>query len=319
MNIHEIVLEGYRARGRDNAPLEFGTSGSAGLEQLHVRRGESWKELTVRAVFHPCRVELLLPEDGVLEVPWEATEKPLARGQGRIVFQGVRDGVVCNTLDLLYVVSGHSQTEGVGAQERTLGITETILNKMEDFRAEVAQNAQVAQSSSQAAQSSAEMAAQNAQVAVSSAAAAAESESAAATSATNARNREVSAAASAAQAQEKAEEAISSASAAQNAAQSAGESEANAASSASAAAASAQSAGASQADAAASVGTAAEAAQTAVEKAAEASSSAAAAADSQSAAASSAASAEAAAQRAEALAPETVVSSVNGKTGTVTL
>ena len=70
MQVHEIKLTGYQARTAAAAPLNLGTAGSMGNEQLHVTLGEGWEGLAVRAVFRPCRVSRMVPEDGVVDVPW---------------------------------------------------------------------------------------------------------------------------------------------------------------------------------------------------------------------------------------------------------
>lgn len=186
MNIHDVTLEGYFARPGSARVLDFGTVGSTGTERLRIVRGPGWEDLTIRAVFHPSRVDLLLPENGELDIPWEATAKPLMRGQGRIVFQGTKDGVVRNSADILYEVSGHSQTEGLAPQERTPGAMEAVLQKMETDRAEIARNAASARTSEAAAASSASSAQQQAAAAQTSAAAAAQSKAAAASSAASA-------------------------------------------------------------------------------------------------------------------------------------
>lgn len=73
MRVHEIKLTGYQPRTAAGAPLNLGTAGSMGNEQLHVTLGEGWEGLAARAVFRPCRVSRMVPEDGVVNVPWEAT------------------------------------------------------------------------------------------------------------------------------------------------------------------------------------------------------------------------------------------------------
>ena len=65
---HEIKLTRYQARTQDAAPLNLGTAGSMGNEQLHVTLGEGWEGLAARAVFRPCRVSRMVPEDGVVRL-----------------------------------------------------------------------------------------------------------------------------------------------------------------------------------------------------------------------------------------------------------
>lgn len=135
MNVHEIELSGYCARQPSIQNLVLGTAGSRGNEQLHVTLGEDWAGLTVQAVFWPCRAEMPLPSSGLLEVPWEATAKPLTRSQGRIVFQGLEDGRTVITTDLSYEVRGHSPVNGTGPAEYTPSAVEQILTGTAQDRA----------------------------------------------------------------------------------------------------------------------------------------------------------------------------------------
>ena len=75
MNIHKIELSGYTARVAGCEPLCLGTAGSRGNETLQIVLGDGWQGLSVQAVFHPAGVACLVPEDGLLAVPWEATDK----------------------------------------------------------------------------------------------------------------------------------------------------------------------------------------------------------------------------------------------------
>ena len=242
MRVHEIKLTGYQARTAAAAPLNLGTAGSMGNERLHVTLGEDWEELAVRAVFRPCRVSRMVPGDGVVDVPWEATAKPLAEGRGRIVFQG-RDeyGKIVNSLDVLYIVEGTSSTED-SESEYTPSAVQQIIQQ-------VAADATEARNAATEAAGSASNAANSANAAAGSAAAAATSASTAA---------------------QKANEAASSASAADGSQQAAAGSASAAASSASAAAGSQESAAASATAAAESASAAAGSASTAADSAKEA-------------------------------------------------
>lgn len=146
MKTNTIILTGYSARTERAGPLMLGTAGSYGNEQLQIRRGDGWEDLNVRVVFHPCGAELLVPEDGILEVPWEATARPLARGAGRLVFQGVADGRVVNTADLFYEVYPHSPAEGGPPQERTPVLSEELLKQVYEIGAAAESSAQSARS-----------------------------------------------------------------------------------------------------------------------------------------------------------------------------
>ena len=159
MNIHNIILHGYKASAEPPGALYLGTTGSRGSEQLRVTPGEGWEDLAVRVIFHPCRVSMVLPEDGILNVPWEATAKQLVFGQGRIVFQGVREGVIKISTDVQYRLEGHSPVDGCSnPQEPTPGVVEQVLAKMEESRAEISANAFSAKVSEESASASAKQA-----------------------------------------------------------------------------------------------------------------------------------------------------------------
>lgn len=144
MNTHHIDLAGYYPRPRGNNILYLGTAGSHGNEQLQVTLGEGWEDLTVQVIFHPSKVAVQLPEDGLLDVPWEATVKPLTAIQGRIVFQGFNQERLVNTIDLAYTVARHSSTEGRDEEPYTPGIVEEVLNQMAADKEEMLSAAQQA-------------------------------------------------------------------------------------------------------------------------------------------------------------------------------
>ena len=124
MNVHELTLQNYTAAsGCPSACqpiLYLGTAGSYGNEQINVVLGEGWQGLTVKAVFQPSGVPVVVPDGGgVISVPWEATETALDAAKGRIVFEGVTDGRVLISTDIPYAVRSHSDTEGRNSQPPT--------------------------------------------------------------------------------------------------------------------------------------------------------------------------------------------------------
>lgn len=119
MKLHKIELTGYCAKSPDGQALYLGTAGSYGNEQLAVTLGKGWDGLTVTATFQPAGVTVLVPGDGTLDVPWEATETALDAAKGRIVFEGVTDGRVLISTDIPYAVGSHSDTEGSNSQPPT--------------------------------------------------------------------------------------------------------------------------------------------------------------------------------------------------------
>ena len=130
MNTHTIELAGYRAKAPDWPALYLGTAGSYGNEQLAVTLGKGWEGLTVTATFQPTGVTVLVPGDGTLDVPWEATETALDAAKGRIVFEGVTDGRVLISTDIPYAVGSHSDTEGSNSQPPTPSQWEQYVDKI---------------------------------------------------------------------------------------------------------------------------------------------------------------------------------------------
>ena len=123
MNERVIELSGYSAAvvpPKYGQNLFLGTYGSYGNERFNVQLGEGWDGLTVTAIFQPAGVVVPVPAGGgVIEVPWEATEKALPYGEGRIVFKGVQGDRVLISTDIQYCVVSHSDVEGGNAQPPT--------------------------------------------------------------------------------------------------------------------------------------------------------------------------------------------------------
>lgn len=135
MNVHELTLQNYSAAsGCPSAcqpTLYLGTAGSYGNEQINVVLGEGWQGLTVKAVFQPCGVAVVVPDGGgVISVPWEATQSVIAYPKGRIVFEGVTDGRVLISTDIPYAVGSHSDTEGSNSQPPTPSQWEQFVNEV---------------------------------------------------------------------------------------------------------------------------------------------------------------------------------------------
>ena len=194
---HEIELTRYQARTPAASPLNLGTAGSMGNEQMHVTIGEGWEGLVVRAVFRPCKVSRMVPEDGVVEVPWEATARPLTADKGRIVFQGLDEyGKIVNSQDVRYYVQGTSSTEDRDSDYTPSAVQQIIQQVAAD--ATDAQNAATAAAgSASAAASSADAAGQSAASANTSASTASQKANEAADSASAAAGSKTAAAGSA--------------------------------------------------------------------------------------------------------------------------
>lgn len=111
--LHEIKVNGYCAEA--GGPLDLGTWGSYGTEQLHFTFDAAWDDLTKSVTFSTDgytgeAVTLLLPESGLLEVPQQATAARTVRG--RITVLGTRSGVQRISADLPYQTQNHSPVPG---------------------------------------------------------------------------------------------------------------------------------------------------------------------------------------------------------------
>lgn len=159
MNTHSIELDGYYARSRGSSTIYLGTAGSHGNEQLQVTQGKGWEGLTIQVVFHPSKVAVHLPANGLLDVPWEATAQPLSMMQGRIVFQGFDQDRLVNSTDLAYTVASHSPALGRDEEPYTPGIVEGVLNQMAADKDAILQAAQQTGQAKDAAAASADAAA----------------------------------------------------------------------------------------------------------------------------------------------------------------
>lgn len=155
MNTHHVDLVDYCAKSRGNSVLYLGTAGSHGNEQLDVTLGEDWAGLTVQVIFHPGKVAVQLPADGLLDIPWEATAEPLTALQGKIVFQGFSQDRLVNTIDLAYTVADHSSAVGRDEEPYTPGIVEGVLNRMAADKEEILGAARQARQAGDAASASA--------------------------------------------------------------------------------------------------------------------------------------------------------------------
>ena len=188
---HEVKLEKYQATTPSGGPLQLGTAESQGNEFLHIKVGEGWEGLAIKVVFRPCKVSRTVPENGMVDVPWEATKEPLTAAKGRIVFRGLDEsGRIMNSLDLPYTVEGHSPTGDREENKYTPSAVDQIIaeTKADAEAADLSANAAKESQTEAAANAAASMqssnnAAEAARRAESSEGAAAASEKAAASSA----------------------------------------------------------------------------------------------------------------------------------------
>lgn len=140
MKVTQIALTDYKAHLPDcGNQLVLGTYGSRGREYFKIIKCDDWENLTVSAIFQPSGVEVVVPDNCMLEVPWEATQKALPKYEGTIVFKGVDgNGVLINTLDVNYKVEDHSPYIGTNNQEITPSVEEQLINKIADLEKRVA-------------------------------------------------------------------------------------------------------------------------------------------------------------------------------------
>ena len=111
--LHEIRVNGYAAEA--DGPLDLGTWGSYGTEQLHFTFDAAWDDLTKSVTFSTDgytgeAVTLLLPESGRVEVPQQATAAQTVCG--RITVLGTCAGVQRISADLPYQTRNHSAVPG---------------------------------------------------------------------------------------------------------------------------------------------------------------------------------------------------------------
>lgn len=166
MNVHELTLQNYTAAsGCPSACqpiLYLGTAGSYGNEQINVVLGEGWQGLTVKAVFQPSGVPVVVPDGGgVISVPWEATQSVIAYPKGRISFQGYSSGRLVNTSDVFYTVGGSSAGSD-NTPAPTPDEFQQFLQAVKDDATAAENAAKTAQEQAQAAAGSAEASAESA-------------------------------------------------------------------------------------------------------------------------------------------------------------
>lgn len=166
MNVHELTLQNYAAVGgcpsACQPTLYLGTAGSYGNEQINVVLGEGWQGLTVKAVFQPSGVPVVVPNGGgVISVPWEATQSVVAYPHGRISFQGYVSGRLVNTSDVPYTVGGSSAGSD-NTPAPTPDEFQQFLQAVKDDATAAKNAAKTAQEQAQAAANSASASAENA-------------------------------------------------------------------------------------------------------------------------------------------------------------
>lgn len=267
---HDIYLNGYKAVTFEG-PLRLGTYDSYGNERIRVLCSPEWDGLTIVATFKAANaVEVLVDDDGMLDVPPEATAtQQAAAGRCALTFVGTGEGRQTISCTTYYLVQNHA-TVGNVTPDPTPDKWQQFVDQVAADRTaaaaaakEAARNAQDAKTAESNAKDSADNAAASATAAAESAKAAAKLAEAAAQSATKAQGSADAAANSAETAKTAETGAGSSAAAAKNSADQAKASQDAASASASTASSKATAAGNSAAAASASEKNAAASATTA--------------------------------------------------------
>lgn len=157
--LHEIRVNGYAAEA--DGPLDLGTWGSYGTEQLHFTFDAAWDDLTKSITFSTDgytgeAVTLLLPESGRVEVPQQATAAQTVCG--RITVLGTCAGVQRISVDLPYQTRNHSAVPGQAPHSLPSAFEE--ISTAAERACSRAQNAEdaaaLAQTSAQVAQAAAQ-------------------------------------------------------------------------------------------------------------------------------------------------------------------
>ena len=157
--LHEIRVNGYAAEA--DGPLDLGTWGSYGTEQLHFTFDSAWDDLTKSVTFSTDgytgeAVTLLLPENGLVEVPQQATAAQTVCG--RITVLGTCAGVQRISADLPYHTRNHSAVPGQAPHSLPSAFEE--ISTAAERACSRAQNAEdaaaLAQTSAQVAQAAAQ-------------------------------------------------------------------------------------------------------------------------------------------------------------------
>ena len=190
----EITLSGYTA-SHNGRTLKLGTWDSHGVEQFKVIPGDGWDGLTITATFvtPQYRKRVLVPDDGIIYVPSEATAMPLTmKSPGKIVFSGVTDGVQRITGNVNFTVDDHEEIEGSEPQP-TPSEWEQFVARVEDSASSAEENAKKAKTSADNALKSEENAKKSSDNALKSAENASLSEKNAQNSAASAKSSEDSA------------------------------------------------------------------------------------------------------------------------------
>lgn len=109
--MHEIRLSGY---GTNAKCLNFGTSGSYGIEKIKIEKADVWENASVSATFvrRSKSVKVHFITD-TIDVPAESTaDETKEHDIGVIVFEGIHDDGRVYSVGVKFTVSGHPSADG---------------------------------------------------------------------------------------------------------------------------------------------------------------------------------------------------------------
>jgi hypothetical protein len=127
MIVHELVVNEYSVSPSE---IQLGTRGSYGNEKIKLTFGEGWDNLTKTITFYMSRspgVNLLIPENGIIDVPHEATSES---GKHKIVISGYSGERLIHTFEVAYEVKNVTSKATLESVEPTPSIFQQIIEMM---------------------------------------------------------------------------------------------------------------------------------------------------------------------------------------------
>lgn len=129
--MQEITIQEYYSVP---STVTLGTRGSYGRETLHIIFGPGWAGLEKVATWRagePAAVECIIPPDGVVPVPHEATGTP---GVHLLVIRGMDSGVDLYTCNIRYNVLDRAKTGGGSALPPTPDVLQQYIQGTKEDR-----------------------------------------------------------------------------------------------------------------------------------------------------------------------------------------
>ena len=136
MIVHELIVNKYSVSPSE---IQLGTRGSYGNEKIKLTFGEGWDNLTKTITFYMSRspgVSLLIPENGIIDVPHEATSEA---GKHKIVISGYSGERLIHAFEVAYEVKNVTSKATLESVAPTPSIFQQITEMM-NTAVEVARN-----------------------------------------------------------------------------------------------------------------------------------------------------------------------------------